>query len=272
MSIGEEERIQPDAGLIRGHRKHMLSELQFAVARDGLDRGEVRGEAEVTPYMHVPGTSHLRTSILAVWADMLSGILTLYAVQPRVSVTLELDVHLYRPAPASGIVRAEGRVVKAGRSVIVSHVEFTDSQREPFGFSTSSFMASPDASFTVPSLKASMRFINNAPRLAVPFADRAGLIRRAVPGEAELAVSDDGRNSTNSMHGGLIALAAEESVLSLADDPGATVCSLQVRYLSAIRVGPAVATASGRHGLFGCEIHDRGKENRLAAVATARTF
>lgn len=271
MSIGEEERAQP-ADLIRGRRKHMLSELQFTVARDGLDRGEVHGEAEVTPWMHVPGTPHLRTSILAVWADMLSGILTLYAVQPRVSVTQELDVHLYQPAPSSGIVRAEGRVVKAGRSVIVSHVDFTDSQGKPFGFSTSSFMASPDASFTVPPLKASMRFINNGPRLAAPFADRAGLIRRAVPGVAQLPVSDDGRNSTNSMHGGLIALTAEESVLSLAGDPGATVCSLQVRYLSAIRVGPAVATASGHRGLFRCEVRDRGKEDRLAAVATMRTF
>lgn len=271
MSIGEEKHVQ-QADLNRRYRKHMLSELRFAVARDGLDRGEVHGEAEVTRYMHVPGTSHLRTSILAVWADMLSGILTLTAVQPRVSVTQELDVHLYQPAPSSGIVRAEGRVVKADRSVIVSHVDFTDSQGEPFGFSTSSFMASPDASFTLPSLKASMRFINDAPRLAVPFADRAGLIRHAVPGVAELAVSDDGRNSTNSMHGGLVALAAEESVLSLADDPSATVCSLQVRYLSAIRVGPAVATASGHRGLFRCEVRDRGKQDRLAALATVRTF
>jgi acyl-coenzyme A thioesterase PaaI-like protein len=278
VSISEEEHVQLDrqAELVkqvefaRRHRKHMLSELQFLPERGGLDRGEVHGEAQVTPFMHVPGAPHLRTSVLAMWSDMLGGILSLNAMRPRVSVTLELDVHLYRPAPSSGIVRAEGRTTKAGRSVHVAEVSFLDDTGDEFGFSTSSFMAAHDTSFTAPSTRTSMKLQRNPNRLSVPLAQRAGLLRRA-PGVAELPLSDDGLNSTDTMHGGLIALVAEESVVALAA-PGAMVCSLQVRYLSPVRTGPAVATAVGRDGLYRCELRDFGHGDRLAALATARTF
>jgi acyl-coenzyme A thioesterase PaaI-like protein len=248
----------------------MLSELQFLPESGALDHGEVCGEAQITPFMHVPGAPHLRTSVLAMWSDMLGGILSLTAMRPRVSVTLELDVHLYRPAPAAGIVRAEGRTTKAGRSVHVAEVSFLDGTGEPFGFSTSSFMAAYDTSFTAPSPKTPMRLRRNPNRLSVPLAQRAGLVRRD-HGVAELPLSPDGLNSTDTMHGGLIALVAEESVLSQAA-PGAMACSLQLRYLSPVRTGPAVATAAGRDGLYRCELRDRGNGDRLAALATVRTF
>jgi acyl-coenzyme A thioesterase PaaI-like protein len=201
---------------------------------------------------------------------MLGGILSLTAMRPRVSVTLELDVHLYRPAPASGIVRAEGRTTKAGRSVHVAEVSFRDEAGEEFGFSTTTFMAAHDTSFTAPSTRTSMKIQRNPNRLSVPLAERARL-RRRDRGVAELPLSPDGLNSTDTMHGGLIALVAEESVLTLAG-PGAMVCSLHVRYLSPVRTGPAVAAAAGRDGLYRCELRDSGNGNRLAALATVRTF
>ena len=60
---------------------------------------------------------------------MLCGLLSMRAFGGRVSVTLELDVHLYRPAPGSGTVTAIARAVKAGRSVFVGEVEFADARR-----------------------------------------------------------------------------------------------------------------------------------------------
>jgi acyl-coenzyme A thioesterase PaaI-like protein len=54
---------------------------------------------------------------------MLCGPLAMRAFTERVSVTLELDVHLYRPAPASGTVTAVARKVKAVRSVFVGEVK-----------------------------------------------------------------------------------------------------------------------------------------------------
>ncbi|MGY2010234.1 hypothetical protein ACW9HJ_19105 [Nocardia gipuzkoensis] len=67
---------------------------------------ELHGRAEITPEMHVPGTTVLRTSVLATWADTVSGLLASLVMGPRVPVTLELDVGLYRPAPGTGEVRA----------------------------------------------------------------------------------------------------------------------------------------------------------------------
>lgn len=245
--------------------KHMLKELGFTVRRVG---SELHGAAEVTPHMHVPGTARLRTSVLATWADMLGGLLSLDALAPNAPVTLELDVHLNRPAPTAGLVRAVGHQVKAGRSVFVARVEFFDADGDLFGFSAGSFMLAPGTTFTVPK-----RTSIDAPRhpfqLSVPLAERAGCARTA-PGVAEIRLSPDGLNSTNTMHGGLIAMVAEEAVLSLA--PRQTLCSLTVRYLNPVRIGPAVAVASTHGGLSQVELRDAGNGDKLAALVTARTF
>jgi acyl-coenzyme A thioesterase PaaI-like protein len=243
--------------------RHILRELGFTTSRAD---DEMYGVALVTPEMHVPGTAALRTSILATWADNLaagSGA-AVDAMAPRVPVTLELDVHLYRPAPAAGVVRGDGRIAKAGRSVFVASVEFTAERGEPVAIGAGSFMAAPDPA---------ARVRGGTPpadgRLAMPFAERAGCERRG-PGVAVLPRSEDGLNSSNSVNGGLIALAAEEAVLSLA--PGATLCSLGLRYLQAVRAGPVVATARVRDGLGQVELRDSGQGDRLSVTATARTF
>jgi hypothetical protein len=87
---------------------------------------------------------------------------------------------------------------------------------------------------------------------------------------AVLPRSDEVLNASNSVNGGLIALAAEEAVLSLA--PGHTLCSLGLRYLQAVRAGPAAAAARIHDGLGQVEVRDSGNGNRLSATATARTF
>src|SRR5579864_3472724 len=102
--------------------RHMLSELGFGVRNED---GVLHGSAPVIPQMHAPGTKHLRTSILAVWTDLLSGLLAAQAMDGRVPVTLELDIHLFHPAPGSGTVRAVGTPVKRGRTVFVSSVAFS---------------------------------------------------------------------------------------------------------------------------------------------------
>ena len=141
MSVSEDN-------LAARRKRHMLTELQFSVRRETAETGQLTGEAALTPFMHAPGTAHLRTSILVMWADMLGGVLSLVALRPAVPVTLELDVHLYRPAPGSGRLTAVGRTVKAGRSVHVVESEFTDDSGTVFAFSTGSFMASPNTSLT----------------------------------------------------------------------------------------------------------------------------
>ena len=129
-------------------------------------------------------------------------------------------------------------------------------------------MVAPDPSLRLPTTLS----LNGPPpvqSLRVPLAQRAGCERRE-PGVAVLPRSDDGLNSSNTVNGGLIALAVEEAALSLA--AGATLSSLSLRYLRPVRVGPAVATAEVRSGLGQIEVRDAGNESRLSVLATARFF
>lgn len=246
-------------------RRHILSELGFVVRTVGA---ELHGSGIITPFMLVPGTTSLRTSILAAWSDTVAGLLAALATAPRVPVTLELDVQLYRPAPSEGTVQAVGRMVKSGKSVFISTVEFSTGDGEPIASSAASFMVAPD-----PNLRLPEDMSIDSPRseisLSVPLADRVGC-RRLGPGVAALPRSEDGLNSSKTVNGGLIALVTEEAALSLS--PGGSLCSLALRYLQPVRIGPAVATATVRNGLGRVELRDAGNDDRLTVLATTRTF
>jgi acyl-coenzyme A thioesterase PaaI-like protein len=244
--------------------RHLLAELGFTTC---VVDGGLQGTGSIDPVMHVPGTSRLRTSILASWADMLGGTLTMRAITPRAPVTLELDVHLYRPPPSAGRLLAVGRIARTGRSVTVVEVEFLDADGAAFGFSGASFMAAPDSSLTL-ALPASLDRPPREPTMALPLAERAGC-KRQQPGTAVLHRTEDGLNGVGTIHGGLLALAAEEAVLSLA--PGCILTSLGLRYLQSVREGPAVASATVSAGLGRVELRDADRDDRLAVTATART-
>lgn len=138
----------------------------------------------------------------------------------------------------------------------------------PVAFGAASFMASPD-----PAVRLRRPFGIDSPpndrRLRVPLAERAQCERRAA-GVAVLPRSEEGLNAANTVNGGLIALAAEEAVLSLA--PCRTLSSLGLRYLQLARIGPIVATATLREDIGRVELRDSGNDNRLTTLATARTF
>ena len=246
--------------------RHVLQDLGWHVV--GTDEG-LRGSAAVTAEMHVPGTQHLRTSILAVWADVLAGHLAVETINPRVPVTLELDVHLYRPAPGNGLVHGSGQIVKAGRSVFVASVDFDSGEDEPIGFAAATFVPAPDARLTIQMPKNWDQQAPSSARLNMPFAERAGC-ERVAPGVAALSHSDEKLNASNTVNGGLIALTVEEALLSLL--PGASVSSLDMRYLQPARVGPVIARAEVREGLGRVEVRDEGNDDRLCVVATSRFF
>ena len=245
--------------------RHLLGELGFSVRRAGED---LVGTARVVPEMHVPGTERLRTSILAAWADMLTGLLAAQTTAPRVPVTLDLDIHLLRPAPAGGSVEGRSRVAKLGRAVFVATVDFSD-DRGPLAGGAGTFMLAPDTNLRLPEVTSLESGLPREPTIRVPFAERAAC-RREGPGSAVQPRLEDGLNSSQTLNGGLLALVAEEAVLSLA--PGATLSSLGVRYLRPVRVGPARATARVDGDLARIEITDEGAGHRTAVLATARLF
>jgi len=246
--------------------EHILSELGFAVGRAG---DGVLGSAQVVPEMWMPGTTSLRTSILATWVDHVSGLAAIGVLAPRVPVTLELDVHVYEQAPSHGTVHVASRLVKAGRSVVVCGVDITDNDGHLVAIGAASFMAAPDPRLELPT-HISLDALPTTSRglLRLPFAERAGC-RRGEPGVAVLPRSADGLNASGTVNGGLIALVVEEAALSLT--PGATLSSMALRYLRPVRTGPAVATADVRAGLGRVEVRDAGGDDRPVVTATTRT-
>lgn len=265
---GHDAAGEDDDGLSATERlrrqEHVLQELRFGVARHG---DGLIGSAEVTSPMWVPGTECLRLSILATWVDMVAGLMAVEELAPSVPVTIELDVHLHRPAPGHGTVTATGRPLRSGRSVFVAAVDLAV-DGEPFGIGGASFTAARDPKLTMPPRSAIERLPMGRP-LEVPLAERAGS-RRVAPGRVELPRRLDGLNAAGTLNGGLIALAAEEAAVSLVD--GSTAASLGLRYLRPVRHGPLVAIADGHDGLVSVALHDAGHADRLAATAVLRLF
>ena len=243
---------------------HIMIELGLLTGRSG---DEVHGTATVVPEMWVPGTTSLRTSILATWVDHVSGLAAIDVLAPRVPVTLELDVHVHDSLPSDGTVHAAARVLKAGRSVVVCTVDITDDRGRPVAIGNASFMAAPDPGLALPTTLSHEAMAATPGRLRVPFAERAACARRE-PGVAVLQRSEDGLNAAGTVNGGLIALVVEEAALSLSE--GTTLTSMALRYLRPVRTGPAVATASERAGLARVEVVDAGGDGRPVVTATTR--
>src|SRR4051812_14911497 len=211
MSAAEDVEPYVDRSGLRPPGRALL-EIGLAVR---LDNDVLRGRAEIVPEMYVPGTDCLRTSILAIWADILTGLYVTDVFAPRVPVTLELSLDL--PQPAHSLTRIDGaaRIIKSGRSVVSADVEFTaEGSSTPVAIGTASFMAAPDVSLELPSLLESVeRYHRGEGRLTKPFAERVHCERQG-PGVASVPRSDDTINASNTINGGLLALAVEEAVLS----------------------------------------------------------
>lgn len=245
-----------------------MRDLGFGVVAAGA---EIHGSAHVVPEMWVPGTEALRTSILAAWADVAAGHVAIGLFDPGVPVTLDLDVHLHRPAVALAEVRMVASVQKAGRSVSVLRVGIDDGDGVPLGFAHATFMAAPNPSLRMPTVVRDEGLLRpHPPRLDVPFAERAGS-ERVGPGVATIPMRPDGLNASGTLNGGLLALVVEEAALSAAPD-GATLSSMTMRYAQPVRIGPAVAEAHVRSGLGDVVVRDAGRDGRLAVIATTRTF
>jgi acyl-coenzyme A thioesterase PaaI-like protein len=241
----------------------IVHELGF----DSWDEGEEHhGVATVTPMMLAPETDVLRTSVLAMWADIVTGKLAVVALSPRVPVTLELGIDLYREPSGLDSVRAVGWVAKAGRSVVVSTTVLTDGHGAPVGVAHGSFMAAPGM---VAEWDESQLESPTGASLSVPFAERAACTREAT-GVARIPLPPGGGNAVGTLNGGLLALVAEEAALSARSARGLS--HLALRYLRPVRTGPAIARAEVLGEVANIEIRDEGDGGKLAVLATAHLW
>jgi acyl-coenzyme A thioesterase PaaI-like protein len=230
---------------------------------------ELHGWAEVRPTMWAPGTEMLRASVAMTWADALLGLHALKALAPRLTVTLELDAHLFDDVAGVEIVRARSRLVKAGQAVIFTTLDFLADDGRLVGFGSGSFMAIPDQQWTAPPLDdVLVRFATPRGTLVEPLAERVGCERTA-PGTAVLPCTPAVYNATRAINGGMLAVAVEEAALS-ADPDARWIESMHLRYLRSVRVGPAVAHADVHYGTGRVEVRDASTD-KVAAIATTRS-
>jgi acyl-coenzyme A thioesterase PaaI-like protein len=243
---------------------HIIAELGLHTAYDG---GAVAGRAEVVPEACVPGTDVLRTSVLATWADVVTGYAAGHAVEPRIPLTLDLEVQVIEPPRAGMTVVSKGTVTKLGRTVVVTETPFIDEATGTLlAVSFVTFVPSPNPEHvfeggTFPDGELQIS------RLTEPLAERAGA-RVVERGVVEMARRTDGLNATGAIQGGLVGLAAEEAASSLADDP-VYLHAFQLRYLRPFNIGPARAEAEGSPDFAVVRLTDTGS-GKLGATATAR--
>ena len=232
-----------------------------------VDGEVVRSEGTVVAEACVPGTRALRTSVVSLWADVVAGAAGGLAISPRIPLTLDLEVLVRRPFAPGSTVLGEGRVVRAGRSVVVTEATFCEpDDPEPLAVAVATFVPSPDAShvfdggFPVPV------FPDDA-RLTEPLAERLGC-RVLAPGVVEMPRRPDALNAVGAIQGGAVAVALEEAAASLTPSPS-HLESFTVRYLRPVMTGPARAEATAVGPLRTVRLVDTST-GKLCAMATAR--
>jgi acyl-coenzyme A thioesterase PaaI-like protein len=250
----------------RAPDSHVIGELGLRVVPVG---DQMVGTAQILPEMHVPGTTCVRSSVLALWADIVCGMLVALQTSPRVPVTLDLTLELITPPTDVDSLQVIGRLVKSGRSTTMTEFDIIAPNGELLGQGGAAFMIAPDVSLVLPDNRETLdRLATRTPQLSAPYAQRLNC-ELLSPGVTSMPHTHETGNAAGTLQGGLIALVAEEAALSLAPE-GSTFVSMGLRYLRPARVGPAVATAQ-RHGdVCRVEVRDGGSEDKLCVLTTGR--
>jgi acyl-coenzyme A thioesterase PaaI-like protein len=234
----------------------------FEVSKDGL---HMVGEAIINDALRFPGSGLPRSSVLATIADCVAGLPACIATAPRLAVTLDIVTRnvAERCGDRLGIA---GEIVKIGRSAISGEVRFSEIESKALvATSYLTFMMSPRPQDNVPPMRSGMRTTGS---MAIPFPEFLG-VRAVAPGVCEINLVPLIMQASQTLQGGVFGVLAEEAARSLT---ARAVLDLDIRYLNAVRVGPAQAIANllGEN-LIRVEVRDRGNDDRLAALVLIRT-
>jgi acyl-coenzyme A thioesterase PaaI-like protein len=233
----------------------------FDVGDDGV---HMAGDATITDALRSPGSGLPRPSVLATIADCMAGIPACMVTAPQLAVTLDIAVRITAAHCGDRLV-LDGEIVKQGRSTVAAEVRFSDARTNALvATSYVTFMGSPRPQDQAPLLLRGMRTTGS---MAIPLPDYVG-IRTPSPGIAEMDLTPFVMQASSSLQGGAVALLGEVASETLTLS---TVLDLDVRYLSAVRVGPGRATASALGAdHVRIEVRDQGSADRLAALIVTR--
>lgn len=250
---------------------HVLRDLPFDL--------EATGERTSTARLAI-GDQVLDAGVVAVGpvltvVDVLAGTLVGRVLAPDWMATAQLSLHL-GPMPPAGVLRADGEVLRAGRTTVVTEVALhaeTPDRPVPVGEATLTFVRLPRRD-TTPDLSAEavrygerFRFDRRVDRPPPPFAAGIGLcVLDAAAGAVEAPVTPYVRNSFGAVNGGVVASVAEAAAAVLAADRlGARCRSTDVvaHYLAQGRLGPLrtrarVVRGDGTEVLTRVEVLDHG--------------
>jgi acyl-coenzyme A thioesterase PaaI-like protein len=229
-----------------------------------ISDGVSRGWLQITDELCAPGSSQVRASVLATMSDVWIGALAGMACAPKLALTLDLTARILGDVGGDRL-DIVGKLLKQGRTTIVAETDF----RHPVtgavvALSHATFMASPRPQDVIGPLSAAPTSGN---ALSAPIADALGA-QLLSPGVVLIERGPYVNQPAGTLQGGVVALLAELAAESLT---GSRVLELEVRYLSAVRVGPArtSAVALDDHTVR-VEIRDPGNDDRLTTVVMAR--
>jgi acyl-coenzyme A thioesterase PaaI-like protein len=218
-----------------------------------------------------------------------SGSLANKSVAPRIPLTVDLTLHMLRPLDGPRVTMT-ARTLKVGRTTTVAETLFFSGSdplsgsipgdTEPVAVSHTTFMVSPRPEDVMEEV-----FWHRPPtpaRMSAPIMEQIGAVVLG-PGIVELARVPYVMQPSGTVQGGAVALIAELAASTAlgagvlgagvlgAGVLGNPVTNLEIRYVSAVRVGPArtSATILGP-GVARVEVRDAGNEDRLTALVIAR--
>lgn len=241
----------------------IVTELGLQV--DVRDAGEVKAHVTVQPEVCLGG-EFLRTSVVATWADVVTGMGVSHAILPSIPVTLDLETQLVRPVAPHTELLVTAKALKLGRRIATSEARFVDAaDGDVIAIALASFIGSPNPDHVLEG--GFPATIQSAARLSMPVEER---LQRIIvsPGVVDLPHLRDGQNATGAIQGGLLSVGAEEAILSLCP-PNSSLTSMTVRYFRPFMVGPARATAQIIGDVATVEMVDQGT-GKVGAVVSAR--
>jgi uncharacterized protein (TIGR00369 family) len=221
---------------------------------------------------------HVRAGVLATVVDMIGGGLSAQVASPDWIATADLTLHLVRGA-TGGVVQADARVLRAGRTTVVIEVRLHGTQpATPLGLATMTFSVlphragNPVISFGTPARSTLVLPGSGFESPVLEALDVA--VVDAAAGVVEVPVTPYSRNSLGSLQGGVVALAADvaggESLRAACGAP-VRVTDLQITYLALVRgrlrTSTEVLHASPTHGAAAVEVVDVGAEARRTTSA-----
>jgi acyl-coenzyme A thioesterase PaaI-like protein len=251
----------PMMGAVSGQTFLTGIPFSFGIAEDNMSAA---GDATITDALRSVGSSLPRPSVLATIADCVAGIPAGLMIVPTLSVTLDIAVRIVAPATGDRL-ELKGELVKVGRSTVAGEVFFYDAETMALvAYSYATFMGSPRPQDHAPPFTRGMRTVGS---MAEPFPEHVGA-HIVEPGVVEIERTPFVVQAAGSLQGGIVGLISEMAAESLLGSP---VIDLDIRYLSAVRVGPGLATATALgDGVARVEVRDQGRDGRLTSLVTAR--